>query len=286
MNTLRFLVCIGFLWGLDLFAHGKAPTKTPPLYIGYDVHVTRKNKHEHRDVTLQFFITADQYIGYRFEERIIGSTLPKTRFTRFSNEYRRKITPVEEKDLVRQLIGAGIFNLKNETPSFTRDYWNRLDVRINGREKTYDFYGPPTGRRKKIHDLLLNFALKVKVDRPLKGKAAITVTEGDLQPAQAVTIPQLLMNLDRYHGKRVSITGYFRGRFESMGLYAAKPGTPSFNPRHGIWRGDISPFAPKGNIQDKNDGWLRVEGIFLKGPTGHFGMWPGEIVRLTQIKPM
>ena len=50
--------------------------------------------------------------------------------------------------------------------------------------------------------------------------------------------------------------------------------------KESVYVTEISTFAPK-SVRFSQDQWARVDGTFLKGPAGHFGMWPGELVRVT-----
>jgi len=39
------------------------------------------------------------------------------------------------------------------------------------------------------------------------------------------------------------------------------------------------------DIDDREAGWLRIDGVFLRGPAGHMGAYAGEIARITCVEP-
>lgn len=272
-------------------ASGSLAQQTPiPLhpYIGYDIYETRKTDSDHREITTEIFLTGDDYVGFRYQEKVLGSVRPSVKAIEFSNEYQRKATQEEQASLTRDLVAAGVFGLTNDAERNDAPYTADLDVRINRREARLSFYTPPShGKRKVIHDIMLRFAREMKIDQPSNAEVtAITITEGDAKPPQHVGLEMLLATPAKFHGKRVSVIGYSHEEFESHGLYAKEKALRADNKKQRIWRGLPSTFAKEKMIQFSNDAWLRVEGVFLRGPAGHLGAWPGEIVRVTRIEPV
>ncbi len=101
----------------------------------------------------------------------------------------------------------------------------------------------------------------------------IEITEGDhIEPIET-TIQELIANVDHYHGKRVRVSGRFIDGFENQ----------TFKDSEGnrLWMGMVSTFAEPNTR--RIEGWATVEGVFIKGPSGHFGLWPGEIKRITKF---
>lgn len=88
-----------------------------------------------------------------------------------------------------------------------------------------------------------------------------------------ITVEELLAKPNTYDGKRVRVSGYFTDGFEAQHLYG---GASKY-----LWLGELSPIADKRT--KKRAGKVTVEGVYFKGPSGHFGMSPGEITRITQI---
>jgi hypothetical protein len=279
---------MGFLLILVLAASLMGCSKQPAHpYVGYDFFETRHTESDHRECITQIFITADDYVGYRYRENVFGSTNPTVRSVTFSNEYDRKATAEEQAELVRALLAAKVFEFASESKPTSTDYFGRLDVRINTREARIAFYSPPfSPGRKAIHEVMLKFAKRMKIDQPTDLANATTVTEGDLQPARVVKLADVLAHPDEYHGKRISVIGFYHGEFEGSSFASDEAAWRRMDFTNSVWRSGVSTFANKSAINDRNDSWLRIEGVFLRGPTGHMGLWPGEIVRLTRIEPV
>jgi hypothetical protein len=110
-------------------------------------------------------------------------------------------------------------------------------------------------------------------------------TEGDSIPSRNVTLQEIFKDPDKFHGKRICTKGFFDFEYEHM----------DFHDRRGnkVWIGEWSSFIKVKRIMPpipsfenfigRHRGYATVEGVFLKGPSGHVGFWPGEIVRLTRL---
>lgn len=256
-------------------------------YVSYDFSETRHTDSDHRECLTQIFLTGDDYVGYRYREDIFGSTTPTVRSVAFSNEYGRKATPEEQAELIQALLAAKVFDLTNDLKTASSNYYSSLDVRMDTREVRTYFYSPPNSpNRKAIHDVMLQFAKRMKIDRPQDSAKATTVTEGDLQPVRRVELADVLAHPEQYQGKRVSVVGFYHREFEGSSFAVEQSASPMENYKRSVWRSGISTFADESNVKDRNDSWLRVEGVFLRGPGGHMGLWPGELVRLTRIEPI
>lgn len=283
------VVTVGALVGTLLAASSDAqesPVRSHP-YVGYEFSVVRRTKTDHRRTSIEVFLTGDDYVGFRHREDIFGSIDPVAESSTLSNEARRKATPEEQAKLGRDLIRAGVFELKTEAWNEKSPYSSRVDVRLNKKQARYSFNTRPLSeRRKAVHEVMLQFAKRMQIDRPTDEMQTTTISEGDSRPARAVTLANILASPVKFHGKRVSIIGYYHGEFEGNSLSVNREASRSNDYRNSIWRGETSTFAANSAIRDKNDSWIRVDGVFLKGPSGHMGMWPGEIVRLTRIEPL
>jgi hypothetical protein len=256
-------------------------------YVGYEFSETRKTKTDHRRISTEIFLTGDDYVGFRYREDILGSLLPVVKAVRFENEYRRKATAEEQATLCRELVQAGVFELTTEPWNEKSSFSSRLDVRINKREARYSFNSAiSSGNRRAIHRVMIGFAKRMHIDQPLAPTKAITITEGDSQPARDTALAELIADPARFHGKRVSVVGYYHWEFEGSSLSLNEEASRVADYARSIWRGEFSTFARNSVIHDKTEGWMRVDGVFLQGPAGHLGLWPGEIVRLTRIESL
>jgi hypothetical protein len=163
-------------------------------------------------------------------------------------------------------------------------YASELVILNNMHDLNVAFRTPPTSPvRKAVHRVMLDFAKGMGIDKIPPRE--VTISEGDRQPARRVAIGDLIANPGKYHGKRVSVAGYYHVEEESSSLAVDEGMSGLLGYKRSVWRGWASSFADKANIADGNNVWQRVEGVFLKGPSGHMGLWPGEIVRLTRLQP-
>lgn len=271
---------------LFMFAYGALAQSVHP-YVCYDFSETRRTESDHRECSTQIFLTADNYVGYRYREYVLGATTPTVRTLEFSNEYRRKASRTEQEELVQALLATNVFGLTNEPKRDSTDYFSSLDVRIEKREARTSFYSQPkSSLRKGVHGVMLQFAHRMKIDHPENTAKATTITEGDRQPARSVRLAEVLAQPENYHGKRVSVTGFYHREFEGSSLGVDEASSRKQGFVRSVWRGGVSTFADRSAINDHNDSWLRVEGVFLRGPGGHMGLWPGELVRITRIEPI
>ena len=105
-------------------------------------------------------------------------------------------------------------------------------------------------------------------------------TDGDLVRPVRVIIGDLLKARSRYHGCRVETVGWYEDGFERSIL--VDRGVDGHT--NSISLGGVSCFAEAGTAESMISGRrLRVTGVFIAGPSGHCGLWPGEVTRLTRV---
>lgn len=90
-----------------------------------------------------------------------------------------------------------------------------------------------------------------------------------LEP-QRVSIVSLIASPDRYEGKAVVVTGFFRAGLEHSAIYLHEDdGKHSIKP-NGFWL--------DGRIPDHmQNQYVTVQGIFTTTTRGHLGGWPGTL---------
>jgi hypothetical protein len=115
----------------------------------------------------------------------------------------------------------------------------------------------------------------------------VTVTEGDFETAKEVALQDVLKEPDKYHGKRIRTKGFYDFQLEIMGFHDRKGNNLWIGHRSSFFdrknQKILTPNPVEGLILGRHRGYATVEGIFLKGPAGHGGFWPGEIVRITRF---
>lgn len=128
--------------------------------------------------------------------------------------------------------------------------------------------------------------------RSLGTRRTRLASEGDLQPAREVTLREVLDDPDSFHGKRIAVSGHYRGEFESSRLATTREASEEREYENSVWVTGPSTFAEQEDVavwsgfqlSDEPPHPVVVEGVFIKGPGGHFNLWPGEIRRLTVFR--
>ncbi|MBI2266883.1 MAG: hypothetical protein HYU64_17250 [Armatimonadetes bacterium] len=263
-----------------------SPSIAKNIYVIYDTTERKKTASDERDCIIGISITDGVHVNYYFREDLYGARTPVAKSLFFQNSWKRKLTPQEKSDLSAKLLKANVFSLKSDPESKSKGYSADLLVQIGTKESRFFFYTPPNSpTRKAVHKIMLELARKTEIDQPQQRNTSTTITEGDFQPARKVQLSEVLANPDKYHGKRISVIGYYHGEFEGSSLSVNEKASRDNDLKRSVWRSGPSTFADKSAIKDKNNAWLRVEGVFLRGPGGHMSLWPGEIARLTRVEP-
>lgn len=240
-------------------------------------------------------------LHYQFQETPTGSLSRTVKSIEFNRDM--ELTGSEVESVFKRLVSAGIFKLPRSSEHRGEGNLWDLSGSLNGREFELSHrLFPRSGMRKQIDDVIKSMVHEFGLDQ-INGPAYATIdrkagtitivpsdlqdrtnppavneSEGDLIAARQTTLQELINHADKFDGKRVSVIGFYHGEFEGNELRAAEKS----NYKENIWCDTISTFAPKG-VAFAQDSWARIEGTFLRGPAGHFGMWPGEITRVTRF---
>ncbi len=241
------------------------------------------------------------FLHYQFQETPTGSLSRTVKSIEFNRDI--ELTDSEVESVFKRLVSAGIFKLPGSSEHRGEGNLWDLSGSLNGREfeLSHQLF-PWSGSLKRIDDVIKSIVHEFGLDQ-INGPAyativrkagtiriepsdlqdrtnppAVSESEGDLIPARQTTLQELISHADKFDGKRVSVVGFYHGEFEGNELRAAEKSDYKKN----VSCDTISTFAPKG-VAFAQDRWARVEGTFLRGPAGHFGMWPGEITRVTRF---
>lgn len=133
-----------------------------------------------------------------------------------------------------------------------------------------------------ITEIFLTYCEAKRGQPAIESEFSRFVTQGDDQPCVAVTLPELLATPEKYHGKRVRVSGYHHAEFEHSSLSAGPDSIRKYN--ESVWLGGMSHYAKPADVVSHNDAFITVEGAFTGGSGGHLGLWAGEIDRLTKIE--
>jgi hypothetical protein len=261
-----------------------AATQSTHPYVGYYVCETRRTATDERECRTQVSLMANDCLSFSYREDVRGCIDSVVRSVDYTN-VQWNVPAEAQAELVQDLLAANVFDLASEERSGSDDDLSSLDVRIGDRDEQWMFWSPPTSPdRKAIHKIILAFAQRMDVDRPGEPDTTVIESEGDLQPVRDVLLAELLVFPEKYQGQRVSVVGYYRDEFEGQSFSIGPSGYDSDLERS-LWRSELSSFAKAEDIDAREEGWLRIDGVFLRGPAGHMGAYPGEIVRITRVQP-
>lgn len=287
---MRYLPLLLLLSVAGCHRAADAPQAACPFSFQYmsEDHVRRANDDREIDLSIAsdtvFDVHTPQTVDFSYKEQVYGATTPIVKAVKFPNSRNVVADGADMKALEKALIDAGILTLKSDDAPAGGSYSASFFGNINDKDISLSFNSHETGARARVRGVIMDFARRIKIDQPSDFNAVTTVSEGDLQPARQVTVEDLLKNPDAYNGKRVSVTGYYNGRFEGQVFCLDKNSVLSHRYEYCIYRHGASSFVSDADAEIANDTWERADGVFFKGPAGHMGLWPGELVRLTRVE--
>ncbi len=111
--------------------------------------------------------------------------------------------------------------------------------------------------------------------------------------SQSLSIDQLLAHPSRFDGRAVAVVAYANIEFEGDELCGVPPSAP--RNKRCIWlTWDDGPYETEQDLaryKAAEEKWrafhgkrVLVRGTFNRGPSGHFGMYSGEINLITGVK--
>jgi hypothetical protein len=239
-----------------------------------------------REVSTDVTLCWDGSGTFDCHETVRGSLAPMVVETWYSNCKRHKSEPVCAQHLCDQLIKSDFFGLKSDPdPQKPGDYTEILNV-IKGKKviKTLTFTTTPqSAQRLALKNAMLEFAKCAKLDQGPFDWSLVSRTEGDGITPRKVELKDLLTHPVDYDSKRVSVRGYYRWEFEGSSFGADKGSVIDREYSKCLWIDEPSSFAHVLSPEMVMGAWVRIDGVFRKGPAGHLGGWPGELDRITRL---
>jgi len=104
------------------------------------------------------------------------------------------------------------------------------------------------------------------------------ISSGDFN----VSIVRLIATPERYHERKVQVTGYMNLEFEGDAIYLHKEDYEKGLNKNGFWV-TFSDKLDRKEIDKLNKGYVLIEGTFNKDRHGHMGLFGGEIYKITRI---
>jgi hypothetical protein len=98
-----------------------------------------------------------------------------------------------------------------------------------------------------------------------------------------VSLVELITKKDEYHGKKISVSGYVRLRFEECAIYLSSDDARMRVTKNGIWMQFSANIIKqlKPIVYDRK--WVFISGVYNKIETGHLGMYSGGIDNIDHI---
>jgi hypothetical protein len=97
-----------------------------------------------------------------------------------------------------------------------------------------------------------------------------------------VSIVRLIAKPERYHERKVQVTGYMNLEFEGDAIYLHKEDCDQGLNKNGFWV-TFSDKLDKKEINKLNKSYVLMEGTFNANRHGHMGLFGGEIYEITRI---
>jgi hypothetical protein len=97
---------------------------------------------------------------------------------------------------------------------------------------------------------------------------------------QLVSIIQLINNPEKYNNKRVGLKGFFNIAIEENVIYLSKADYENANTKNGIWLSVSKEFMKSQNIDPPYNGYISVEGTFLKNKKNSNSHFSGTLTNI------
>ena len=262
-----------------------------------------KTRNDARDRMVRFEISrSSPLLHYELRETPTGSLAPAVKSIEFQREL--ELIDAEADSIFKRLVTAGLFSLPESAEHRGEGNIWSLSGSLKDHKFELSYRRPPlNGARKQVNDTVKNIVREFGLDK-VSGPAyariirhggtsilqpdkfpdrtnppAISESEGDLIRPRQTTLHELIRHAQEFDGKRVSVVGFYHWEFEGAELRAQEKSDEKQN----LWCDSVSSLASS-KVALQSDRWARVDGTFLKGPAGHFGMWPGELTRVTRFE--
>ena len=106
-----------------------------------------------------------------------------------------------------------------------------------------------------------------------------------------VSMINLIANPDKYHGKKIAVTGFAHFRFEDDALYLTKDDAKYLHGKNGLWLSiandnsglQANDYSMKDNLKYFDNKFVRIQGTFDKTMLGHMGANSGSITKITRV---
>ncbi|WP_347250750.1 hypothetical protein [Zoogloea sp.] len=97
-----------------------------------------------------------------------------------------------------------------------------------------------------------------------------------------VSIIRLVATPEQFDGRLVRVIGYFRAEFEGDSIYLHRQDYLQGITKNGLWV-DLE-GVKRSTVNQANQGYVLLEGVFRANDHGHLGLWSGSIDRVQRLE--
>jgi hypothetical protein len=256
-------------------------------FIHFNFHRVIHTETESRYLRTDAQFNNRGFIQYMHDDEVIGSvnsvaTDHNDYYVYRSRGARNWYTVDGIRRLIKGLAHRGFFELKDgpepEDFEYPVKYSVSLYVSCGENKHSVGYFSERDASPAARSIALIQRYLERRL-RLLPVKKSRFETESDVAPPIKTNIVKIFRNPKLYHGKRIKVSGDFVQKLENVSL--ADTGIP----RIGLWVDSTpSTFGSVAQLEAYSGARVSMEGIFVAGRRGHFGMWKGELKRVTKVE--
>ncbi len=261
-----------------------AGTELSFIYSSHETHRSEQEEH-HISKTLQFDVGA--LAIYHYTDWVRGTMAEGATSTRLYRSAVDNLSPARIDQLAQQIRQLRLEQLESDPrPQEPTGYEEIFDISNELEEFYLEFYKPTSDERVgRLRSLLLEVATELGIDKPEDPEKTVIRSEGDLVPTRKVPMSELIRLHDYYNGKRVSIVGFYNGKYtDGQEIFADEEAAKNHDVDKSVWRGRAASLRGQIPEWNKSSVWVRVDGVFLWGNYGHRGWLMGMIDRITDLQ--
>jgi hypothetical protein len=276
------------LWSLGNSAAGECLSDSKFIHFNFDRIVETETETRYLRTDAQF--NNRGFIQYTHDDEVVGSVnavaidhndyyVDHGSMARYARNW---YTVDGIRRLIKGLAHRGFYELKSGPQPVGFEYPVKYSVSLYvscGESKHSVSYfserdAAPAARVIELMQRYLDRRLRLRAVKKSRMES-----ESDAAPPLKINIVKLLRNPKLYHGKRVKVSGDFVQNLENVSL--ADTGIPKIR----VWVDSTpSTFGSVAELEPYGGARVSMEGIFVTGRRGHFGMWKGELKRVTKVE--
>ncbi len=272
------------LWSIwsSAAAHGESG----PYFIHFNFHRVIETETESRYLRTDAQFNHRGFIQYKRDDEVIGSinaaATDHNDYYAYHRRSRNWYTAEGICRLIKGLAHRGFYELESgprpERYEYPVKYFMSLMVRCGDNRQSVSYFSARDAAPAARSIELVQRYLKRRLQLLPVEKSRLT-TDSDASSSLKIGIVKLLRNPKLYHGKRIRISDDFVYELENVSL--SDRGIPQIS----LWVGSTpSTFGSVANLEPYSGARVAMEGIFVAGRRGHFGMWKGELKRVTKVE--